>query len=134
MRRTMRFAVPTLMAVGLLTLASKVPGQQKVREADQSPFHNKVLVVQTKSEPEFAGVIEAARVRHLGKADFLVGKGAGGDHWASGRTIWVAMSDISRMIEFDSVEEYERAAEEWLLKNPGPERGQSDGERSLSED
>ena len=52
-------------------------------------------------------------MRRLGGGSFLVGRGvdSGAGEWTAGRTIWVAIDDISEIIEFDDADDLRKTLE-----------------------
>lgn len=83
-------------------------------------FSGKVIVVTLKSDPEYAAYLQNVETRMMGGSLFLVGVGVetGFDDWTAGRRTWVAMDDVSQVIEFDTVADLKKALE---LHDPDPD-------------
>jgi hypothetical protein len=79
-----------------------------------APFAGKVLAVTTRSSTEYGNIIEEATMTELGGETFLVGKGVPDDEedtWYGGRTVWIAISDVSQIVEFANRDEFRKAKE-----------------------
>lgn len=83
------------------------------RLTPRSEFSGKVIVITLKSDPEYAAYLQNVETRAVGRNLFLVGEGveAGFDDWTAGRRTWVAMDDVSQVIEFDTVADLKKALE-----------------------
>ena len=67
------------------------------------PFAGKILVVNERSNPNFGATLEEVHLRRLGDQQFLVGKGFAseeGKGWYNDRVVWVPLSDVSQLTEF----------------------------------
>src|SRR5690348_12498986 len=75
-----------------------------------SPFHGRVLAVYSASDPDAGGAILVdVKTAKLGEQSFLVGKCPDmqdPSEWRSDRTVWLSLSDIAQIVEFDNVEQY----------------------------
>lgn len=109
MRNRLRLiAIPFGMMYWLGTAAAQEAGPP----VDTNPFQGKVLAIYKKSDPEFIVTLEKARmVTLVGDVPFLVGTGTdnGTESWQTGLTIWVALSDVSEIDVFDSIEQLQDA-------------------------
>lgn len=105
--RTHAFAV----VFGMVSLLAPAPAPAQEKDAPADAFAGKYLVVITRSDPEYWYSLEKVRIRQMGGAQFLVGTGAddGSGDWAIGRATWIAMRDVSVIIEFSSLKELEDA-------------------------
>jgi hypothetical protein len=75
--------------------------------ATPPPFTEKILVVSCKSGPEMGAVLESGELKKVGDITFLVGRGVDdghSDNWYKGKTVWIALDDISMMVEFKDAE------------------------------
>lgn len=87
-------------------MAGPVVGQP----AADNPFAGKFLTVIKRSDPSSSIDLEKVRVQKLDGRSFLVGTGADTpDNWQKGKTVWVALDDVSAIIEFATLEELRRA-------------------------
>ena len=67
------------------------------------PFAGKILVVNERSNPNFGATLEEVHLRRIGDQQFLVGKGFAseeGKGWYNDRVVWVPLSDVSQLTEF----------------------------------
>ncbi|HJT75903.1 MAG TPA: hypothetical protein VJ739_01770 [Gemmataceae bacterium] len=98
-----------LMAALLVAVSLCRADEPKTTAPAAEDFGKKILVVQVKTHNETkAMVLEKVRVKRLGDRSFLVGKGVDDgqpDTWYKGRTVWVGMSDVVTMFEFDSLDD-----------------------------
>lgn len=106
----MRYPRHAFLALILTLVCGWTAARLAAQEAGgpDNPFEGKTLLVYKKSDPEFTLSLEKARVATIGENSFLVERGAeDGDeeNWQAGRTIWVALSDVSEINVFDSIEE-----------------------------
>jgi hypothetical protein len=117
MRKTFTFGilvglVAVLVACGFLDRAA---GQQPGAPAPGVPkgeFKGKILAVSVKSVAGSNTVIlEQARIQRLAELPFLVGKVLDQPEVKGprGRTTWLALYDVIRIVEFDDVEQLKEA-------------------------
>jgi hypothetical protein len=71
----------------------------------------KVVVVTT---DKFGAALENVRIRQVGNRSFFVGKAVddGDKSYTAGRVVWIAVDGVTNIVEFPSVKEYIKAAEE----------------------
>lgn len=81
--------------------------------ASVAGLQGRALAITIKSDPTYGIYLEDARIVELGGRPFLVGLGvdSGAGEWTAGRRSWVAVDDISEIVEFDSVEELRKTLE-----------------------
>jgi hypothetical protein len=96
-------AVVALLLAGMMSMGSRAAGQAAPAEPD---FGTKVLMV-TCRDGRTRKPIEGVRLRKLAGESFLVGKSVEG--WQKGQTVWMAVGDISQMVEYATAEEYRSA-------------------------
>jgi hypothetical protein len=100
----------------LRTAVSQEPRAASLSEAEadlagKNPFDGKFLTVIARSAPEDPLDLESVRVRPVGGALFLVGKGAKlPGYWLAGRTVWTALDDVAQIVEYDTLQELIDAA------------------------
>ncbi len=91
--------------------------------ATPSPFRGRVLAVYSASDPEAGGaILVEVKTAKLGEQSFLVGKCPDmqdPSEWRAERTVWLSLSDIAQIVEFDNVEQYRKAVEKAGLNDPG---------------
>jgi len=86
--------------------SSPVPPPVVRRLNLRAPLEGKVVVITLKSDPSYSLYLQDCRLQPLGTSSFLVGTGVDvGDDWTAERRVWVAVDDISQLIEFDTAEE-----------------------------
>ena len=76
----------------------------------QGAIKASIVAIMLKSDPEYGVYLQDVEVLQLGRnAAFLVGTGVdtGYDDWTPGRRIWIALDDVSQIIEFESFEALE---------------------------
>lgn len=116
--RTRRFSLAIVFASSLLPIVGYGPlspprSGVAADAAEGNPFHGKALLVFLDSRSSIP--LEKAQVRKLGDASFLVGKGSEdlqGHHWAKNRTVWLPMSRVEMITEFDNTDEMKKAWKE----------------------
>ena len=78
--------------------------------AQDQAFEGKFISIQKKSNPANSVDLEKVEVKTLGGRAFLVGIGADTpDNWQKGRTVWVALDDVSEVTVFGTLEELRKA-------------------------
>ena len=65
---------------------------------DENPFGNRLVHVWSK-EPVKGGMLENARVQHVGGREFIVGELLTKDS-RNGLTMWMAMEDVLALVEY----------------------------------
>lgn len=87
--------------------------QAAPRSAGGEVFAGRAVAITLKSDPEYGIYLEQPLVQRLGQNSFLVGTGldSGIGEWTAGRRLWVAVDDISEIIEFKDVEELRETLE-----------------------
>ena len=123
MHKATMIGIAALVVCGLLALRAgsgeKAPKREAVVEHD---FGTKVVSVRTSSvKPEdkvgFAwGYLAKAQVRRLGDRSFLVGEVSGRNNPYQGAKLWIPLSAVLELGEFDSLEAVERILDK--LKSP----------------
>jgi hypothetical protein len=97
-----------VVTVGFLMAASYGGADEHAEPAN--PFKGKLLIIGTKGHSNtYGAVIREPSVRKLGDSQFIIGTGVGGEgigDWQKDRTVWVAIDDISQIVEYDSLEQY----------------------------
>ena len=109
-----------------LTAASSLGGdepQPKPAPPADDPFAGKALMIYAK-EPAKGAMLEKVKIKQLGNRSFLVGKTIDKDaesrsHW-TGVTMWVAIDDVTEIIEFKSADEAREAFVELEKKRSEP--------------
>lgn len=94
----------TLLAVNL------APGQvSSVSPGPEQIAFDKVISVTCRSDPEYGVLLQDVRLQRIGDMVCLVGTGADSGqpgNWIVGAKIDIPLEDVSRIVEFKSVEEY----------------------------
>ncbi|HET6323189.1 MAG TPA: hypothetical protein VFG04_00710 [Planctomycetaceae bacterium] len=109
-----RFAMLAVVAIPLalvfcLTLRADPP--QLATPLDD-PFAGKILVLDQRSNPTYGATLEEVHLKRVGEQTFLVGKGFAADAgkgWYNGRTVWIALNDVSRITEFEDRSDLSKA-------------------------
>jgi hypothetical protein len=93
-------------------LAGQVRSQPATSAPDKSEFQGKILAVSLRSATAVV-VLEKALIRPLAGQPFLVGKYLDDPSVKGprGRTTWLALIDVVRIVEFDDVEQLKKAYE-----------------------
>jgi hypothetical protein len=81
---------------------------------DDSPFKNRIVSISFRSTDEWGAYLQDPEIKKVGEHSFLVGKAVdvgGPNNWPVGRVMWVAIHDISQMVEFSSIEEFKSRAQ-----------------------
>jgi len=88
-----------------------------------SPFTGRVLAVYSASDPDAGGaILVEPRTVKLGEQSFLVGRCPDlndASEWRTGRTVWLSLSDVAQIVEFDNIEQYRKAIEKAGLNDAG---------------
>ncbi|MFV0446445.1 MAG: hypothetical protein ACK5Q5_22965 [Planctomycetaceae bacterium] len=90
------------------------PDHKPVASPGNGSLLGKSLAITIKSDPSYSTYLQHATLSVLGTSHFLVGDRF--DNSASdksaGRRVWVAIDDISEIIEFETTEELEQFLEQ----------------------
>ncbi|MGC3966568.1 MAG: hypothetical protein QM775_04120 [Pirellulales bacterium] len=118
MRTAVLFAFVGCLAVGCLALAADT----KPAADNDSPYHfgGKIVAV-SMNDAELSCYLSRAAVERLGARDFIVGYSPPfpGFEGLEKNRIWLPLSDVTHIMEFDSVEQAAEAygkLEEWKKK------------------
>jgi hypothetical protein len=111
-RRSVAFAIVALVCmsgfVGSPTSVAQPPGGF----APEQVFAGKFLAVVKKSNPMSSIDLTKVEIRRLEGRSFLVGVGADTpDNWQKGKTVWLALDDVSEVTTFDTLEELRKASQ-----------------------
>ena len=103
-----------VVTIGLAAIATMATGQGKKGDAAAAALHftGKVIDVTTASDTESSMALEKFEMRRIADGEYLVGKAVDdGDPetWYKGQTVWIALDDISKIVEFADVEAYKKA-------------------------
>ena len=78
----------------------------------EDPFAGKYLTIVKRSNPASSIDLEKVELRKLDTRSFLVGTGSDTpDNWQKGRTVWVALDDVSEVTVFATLEELRKASQ-----------------------
>lgn len=103
-------AVVVLAAVALFVAGPAGVAQQPPAAGAEQPFTGKFLTVLKKSNAASSIDLENVRVQKLDGRSFLVGTGCDTpDNWQKGKTVWVALDDVSEITTFASLDELRKA-------------------------
>jgi len=103
-------AVVLLTALGLFVAGPAGIAQQPPAGGAEQPFTGKFLTVLKKSNPTSSIDLENVRVQKLDGRSFLVGTGCDTpDNWQKGKTVWVALDDVSEITTFENLAELRKA-------------------------
>jgi len=81
---------------------------EKVSPCQNEPFSKKLLVISAKSDPNMGAILQNTCIRKIGSQEFLVGEAADikqAGEWRKGKTVWISLSGLIQIVEFNSVEE-----------------------------
>ncbi len=101
-RRSISLLVIVAIPLALVFSLSLRADPPEASQADD-PFAGKILVLNERSNPSFGATLEEVHLKRIGDQTFLVGKGFASDEgkgWYNGRVVWVPLSDISQITEF----------------------------------
>jgi len=105
-----------LGALALVALALFVAGPASVAQppaapgGGEQPFAGQFLTLVKKSNPASSIDLEKVRVQKMDGRSFLVGTGCDTpDNWQKGKTVWVALDDVSEITAFASLDELRKA-------------------------
>jgi hypothetical protein len=102
------------VAIALAVISTMATGQGKKGDAAAAALHftGKVIDVTTASDTESSMALEKFELRRIADGEYLVGKAVDDgdpDTWYKGQTVWIALDDISEIVEFSDVEAYKKA-------------------------
>jgi hypothetical protein len=100
-----------LVAVLVLTTFVAGPASSQPPAAGGDPtLVGPFMTVVKKSNPLNSIDLEKVHIRKLVDRTFLVGTGADTpDNWQKGKTVWVALDDVSEMTVFSTLDELRKA-------------------------
>lgn len=81
---------------------------EKVNPCQNEPLSKKLLVISVKSDPSMGAILQNTCIRKIGGQEFLVGEAADikqAGEWRKGKTVWISLSSLLQIVEFNSVEE-----------------------------
>lgn len=114
-RATFGLAALFLILAGSSGVAQPPPGNP-VRQPPppatpvEQPFAGKFMTIVKKSNPTSSIDLEKVRIQKLDGRSFLVGTGCDTpDNWQRGKTVWVALDDVSEITTFATLEEMRKA-------------------------
>jgi hypothetical protein len=115
MRKT-GIGVAALIVLGPFALGALLGADEpKAAAARNGDLAGKVLVITMKGQPDQGVVLDKVQVKQLGDQWFVVGKvleDAPGRPWSKGRTMWVPLTNVASMVEFDDAGQLRRAGPE----------------------
>ncbi len=98
-----------LTATALFVFSPTGVAQQPRGDSEQ-PFTGQFMTIVKKSNRDSSIDLEKVRVQKLDGRSFLVGTGCDTpDNWQKGKTVWVALDDVSEMTVFGTLEELRKA-------------------------
>lgn len=113
-------AVVVLAAMAAYIVRPASVAQERPAEGEQ-PFTAPFVTIVKKSNCASSMDLEKVRLHKLDGRSFLVGTGADTpDNWQKGKTVWVAVDDISEVTTFANLEEMRKAGS--LPEAPDPPR------------
>src|SRR5262245_61346944 len=106
----MSVVVGTLLAAAIITFTAHPSGIAQDRRDDATGFDGQFVSIVKKSNPNSSTDLEKVQVRKVDGRSFVVGIGADvPDNWQKGRTVWVALDDVSEMTVFATLDELRKA-------------------------
>ena len=120
MQRRVLLAAALMLILAAWFAAEGAPAQVRSTDVDsgaasQKLFTDDVLVISSRSDSSVGAVLQHVEIKRIGGREFLVGTGVDYDvqgNWHKGRMVWVAVEDISQIVEFPDVEAYKKAGED----------------------
>ncbi len=96
------------------SLLSAAKGQRKAAPDVRTDFSaaKKITVVARKFDPQQLTPLAGATVKNLGGTHCIVGRVIGsinGEDWRKGTVIWIPVTDVFQLVEFDSLEQLKKA-------------------------
>jgi len=129
-RRSVVFGIVALIGLGAFVGSTTSVAQPPAGGfTPEQPFTGKYLAVVKKSNPMSSIDLMKVEVRRLEGRSFLVGTGADTpDNWQRGKTVWLALDDVSEVTTFDTLEELRKASQlQDAPKVDGPPRKEGGG-------
>jgi hypothetical protein len=116
--------VAVLVLVGLAGFLARPAGvAQEPGAGPEKPFTDPFMTVVKRSNPGSSIDLQNVTLRKLDGRSFLVGTGADTpDNWQKGKTVWVAVDDVSEVTTFANLEEMRKAGQ--LADAPGHDPAQ----------
>jgi hypothetical protein len=106
----MSIALTGVLVVVLVSLTVGPPGTAQERKDDAATFEGQFVSIVTRSNPTSSTDLARAQIRKLDGRSFVVGIGADvPDNWQKGRTVWVALDDVSEVTVFATLEDLRKA-------------------------
>jgi hypothetical protein len=114
MKTTAFLSVLATVTLGCLALGWDQPGEKANNPepigAPATPLTGRALILSLKSNDEWGPFLQNPEVKRIGDKSFLVGKGIDDpsetvESWQVGRTVWIAVDDVSTIVEFDNAED-----------------------------
>jgi hypothetical protein len=115
----------TAAALMVAAAGPAVVAQPPTVGSAEQPFANKFLTIVKKSNPASSIDLEKVRVQKLDGRSFLVGVGCDTpDNWQKGKTVWVAVDDVSEITTFATLDDLRKAGtlQEAPKADAGPKR------------
>jgi len=107
-RITIVIGVPLILVLGALVAGPTGVAQE--RRDDASSFDGQFVSIVKKSNPHSSTDLARVQVRKVDGRSFVVGVGADvPDNWQKGRTVWIALDDVSELTVFGTLEELRKA-------------------------
>ena len=98
--------------VGSLVRSVAVAQERSAPAATDPGLGGQFVSIIKKTGPEKSIDLEKVRVQKLDGRSFLVGVGVDTpDNWQKGKTVWVALDDVSEMTVFSTLEELRKAGQ-----------------------
>jgi len=111
-------ALTGLVFAALLALTVVPAGVAQERREES--FEGQFVSIVKKSNPSSSTDLEKVQIRKVDGRAFVVGVGADvPDNWQKGRTVWVALDDVSEMTVFTTLEELRKAGIPGEVKKDG---------------
>jgi hypothetical protein len=109
-RNALVLGVLAAAAVGLFTLGPAGVAQERKDEPATFDGGARFVSIVKKSNPASSTDLANPRIREIHGRAFVVGTGADvPDNWQKGRTVFVALDDISEVTTFATLEELRKA-------------------------
>ena len=116
----MSVVVSALLATTFVAFTAQPTGIAQERRDDPAGFDGQFVSIVKKSNPNSSTDLEKVQVRKVDGRSFIVGIGADvPDNWQKGRTVWVALDDVSEVTMFATLEELRKAGTPGEVKKEG---------------
>ena len=114
-----------LVVAGLAVLTLGPAGVAQERRDYPGHFEGQFVSIIKKSNPNSSTDLENAQMREVRGRWFVVGIGADvPENWQKGRTVWVALDDVSEVTTFATLEELRKAG----IPHDGEKKDGKDGQ------